>query len=103
MALVAEFRAAHTADLDAATLGAARDLVGEVFGADFTWHDWEHALGGMHVLAWQDGEPVTCSATGGTGMSGSGRYGGAPARRISRMTLRRSGPARASMYSVPAR
>jgi aminoglycoside 2'-N-acetyltransferase I len=49
---------AHTADLDAATLGAARGLLDAVFGADLTDEDWEHALGGMHALVWEDGELV---------------------------------------------
>jgi aminoglycoside 2'-N-acetyltransferase I len=43
---------AHTADLDAETLGAARALLDEVFGAGMTDHAWDHALGGMHALAW---------------------------------------------------
>jgi aminoglycoside 2'-N-acetyltransferase I len=51
-------RTAHTADLDAATLAAARDLLVEVFEGDLTTHDWEHALGGVHALAWQGGELV---------------------------------------------
>lgn len=42
---------AHTADLDAETLRDARALLDEVFGAEMTDHDWEHALGGMHALA----------------------------------------------------
>jgi aminoglycoside 2'-N-acetyltransferase I len=48
---------AHTADLDAATLAAARALLYDVFD-DMTEHDWEHALGGIHALAWEDGELV---------------------------------------------
>src|SRR5947208_1396806 len=49
---------AHTADLDAATLGAARALLDQVFGAEMTDHDWDHALGGMHALVWEAGELV---------------------------------------------
>ena len=49
---------AHTADLDAAALGAARSLLDGVFGDDMTAEDWEHALGGIHALAWEDGELV---------------------------------------------
>ncbi len=45
---------AHTADLDGAALEAARALLHEVFGDEMTEHDWEHALGGMHALAWDD-------------------------------------------------
>ena len=47
---VVEIDTAHTAELDAATLGAARELLDSVFGEEMTDHDWEHALGGLHVL-----------------------------------------------------
>jgi aminoglycoside 2'-N-acetyltransferase I len=46
-------RTAHTADLDVATLAAARALLDEVFGDDMTDHDWEHTLGGVHALVWE--------------------------------------------------
>ena len=52
-----ELRLAHTADLDGATLRAARALLDAVFD-DMTDDDWEHALGGMHALLWEDGELV---------------------------------------------
>jgi aminoglycoside 2'-N-acetyltransferase I len=51
-------RTAHTADLDAATLAAVRDLLDLVFGDELEEEDWEHALGGMHALAWADGRLV---------------------------------------------
>jgi aminoglycoside 2'-N-acetyltransferase I len=51
-------RTAHTADLDAATLSAAHALLGAVFEDDLTDHDWEHALGGVHALAWEEDELV---------------------------------------------
>ncbi len=38
-------RTAHTADLDTATLTAARSLLDAVFKGELTEHDWEHALG----------------------------------------------------------
>ena len=50
-------RTVHTADLDAATRGAARALLDDVF-EDMTDHDWDHALGGMHALVWEGGELV---------------------------------------------
>src|SRR3954451_20091021 len=53
-----ELRTAHTSDLDAATLGAGRALLGDVFGDKLTEHDWEHCLGGMHALLYEDGEIV---------------------------------------------
>jgi aminoglycoside 2'-N-acetyltransferase I len=53
-----QVQTAHTADLDAATLRAARALLDAVFEGDMSDHDWEHALGGLHALVWQDGELV---------------------------------------------
>jgi aminoglycoside 2'-N-acetyltransferase I len=55
---VADVRTAHTADLDPDTLAAARALLEAVFPDDFTEHDWEHALGGVHALAWEGEELV---------------------------------------------
>jgi aminoglycoside 2'-N-acetyltransferase I len=52
-----EVRTAHTADLDAATLQAARTLLYDVFD-DMTEHDWEHSLGGMHALVWEGAELI---------------------------------------------
>lgn len=48
---------AHTADRDDATLSAARALMYDAFD-DMTEPDWTHALGGMHAVAWLDGEVV---------------------------------------------
>ena len=45
---------AHTAQLPARTLAAARELLDEVFEGELTDHDWEHALGGVHALVWED-------------------------------------------------
>ncbi|GAA3211080.1 aminoglycoside N-acetyltransferase AAC(2')-Ic [Actinocorallia longicatena] len=43
----------HTSALDAPTLIAARSLLDGAFdGLDE--HDWNHALGGMHALVWED-------------------------------------------------
>lgn len=47
-----EVRTAHTADLDAVTLQAVRVMLMAAFD-DLTSDDWEHALGGMHALAWE--------------------------------------------------
>ena len=55
---MADIRTAHTAQLDDATLAAARALVEQAFAGEFDAHDWEHALGGMHALAFADGELV---------------------------------------------
>lgn len=53
-----ELRVAHTAELDAATLTRARALLDEVFAGELAEDDWEHALGGMHALLWEDRELV---------------------------------------------
>jgi aminoglycoside 2'-N-acetyltransferase I len=53
-----EVRTAHTADVHQATLDAARTLLDAVFQGDMSDHDWEHALGGVHALAWEGGELV---------------------------------------------
>jgi aminoglycoside 2'-N-acetyltransferase I len=52
-----EIRTSHTADLDPSTLRATRALLYEVFD-DMTESDWEHCLGGVHALAWEDGQLV---------------------------------------------
>ncbi len=42
---------AHTSEFETSTLAGARDLLYVVFD-DMTDDDWEHALGGMHAIAW---------------------------------------------------
>lgn len=49
---------AHTADLDTITLGRARDLLDDAFMGEMTDADWEHSLGGMHALVWDETELV---------------------------------------------
>ncbi|GAB7060659.1 GNAT family N-acetyltransferase [Streptomyces mexicanus] len=44
-------RTAHTADLAPTELLALRALLDEAFDGDFSDHDWDHTLGGLHVLA----------------------------------------------------
>ncbi|WP_327278725.1 MULTISPECIES: GNAT family N-acetyltransferase [unclassified Streptomyces] len=43
-------RLAHTAQLGPGVLGELRELLGGAFGGEFSGEDFEHALGGMHVL-----------------------------------------------------
>lgn len=52
-----KLRTAHTADVNAATLQAARALLYDVFD-DMTEDDWEHALGGVHALVWEGEELI---------------------------------------------
>jgi aminoglycoside 2'-N-acetyltransferase I len=43
----------HTADLTPAQRGATRDLLDRAFEGRFGDDDWEHALGGLHVLIYE--------------------------------------------------
>lgn len=47
-----QIRLAHTSQLSRDELGRARALLLDVFD-DLEEDDWEHALGGMHALAWE--------------------------------------------------
>jgi aminoglycoside 2'-N-acetyltransferase I len=47
-------RSMTTAELDGRKLEAVRELVFAAFGGRFDTHDWEHTLGGVHVLAVED-------------------------------------------------
>jgi aminoglycoside 2'-N-acetyltransferase I len=60
-----EVRVAHTAELDEGELAAARALLDEVFAGELDDSDWEHALGGVHALAY-DG----ASGAGGRSLVG---------------------------------
>jgi aminoglycoside 2'-N-acetyltransferase I len=53
---------AHTADLDSAVLEAARALLDEAFGSEFTDHDWDHARGGLHALVCEGDELIAHAA-----------------------------------------
>jgi aminoglycoside 2'-N-acetyltransferase I len=47
-------RSVTTAELSGAELAALRGLLFETFGGRFDEHDWEHTLGGVHVVAVED-------------------------------------------------
>ena len=49
---------AHTSLLEPATLQAVRAMIVEAFDGGFGDHDWDHSLGGIHCIAWDDGEPI---------------------------------------------
>jgi aminoglycoside 2'-N-acetyltransferase I len=51
-------RVAHTADFDETELERARLLLDLVFGDGMSDADWEHCLGGVHVLAFRGHELV---------------------------------------------
>ncbi|MGW7823756.1 GNAT family N-acetyltransferase [Streptomyces puniciscabiei] len=48
--MTVRLRTAHTAGLGPGELRAVRALLDEAFAGDFSDGDWEHGLGGMHVL-----------------------------------------------------
>ncbi len=54
---------AHTADLEPAVLDQARALLDQAFAGTFSDHDWEHSLGGLHALAWDEHEQLTGHAS----------------------------------------
>jgi aminoglycoside 2'-N-acetyltransferase I len=51
-------RNAATAELTEAELAAVRRLLFDEFGGRFDDHDWDHTLGGTHVLALEGDQPV---------------------------------------------
>ncbi|MCF2530289.1 GNAT family N-acetyltransferase [Yinghuangia soli] len=53
-----ELRIAHTADFEPHELALARKLLDDVFEGDMSDEDWEHCLGGLQALLWEDGELV---------------------------------------------
>ena len=55
-------RRVTTAELSKAELEALRLLVFGAFGGRFDEHDWEHTLGGVHLLALEDDAPVAHGA-----------------------------------------
>ncbi|MEU8981794.1 GNAT family N-acetyltransferase [Streptomyces sp. NPDC048309] len=48
--MTTRLRTAHTADLTPAELRAARTLLDDAFDGGFSDEDWDHGLGGIHVL-----------------------------------------------------
>ncbi len=57
-----EIATLDTQDLDADTAARLRLLLEEAFDGDFDADDWRHALGGVHVLALDDGVIVAHAA-----------------------------------------
>jgi len=51
---VIELRIAHTSWLTPTDHRAIRELLDEAFDGDFTDKDYEHGLGGMHALVWDE-------------------------------------------------
>jgi aminoglycoside 2'-N-acetyltransferase I len=59
---MARLRRATTAELTGEELAALRRLLFGAFGGRFDEHDWEHTLGGTHVLALEGDEVVAHGA-----------------------------------------
>jgi aminoglycoside 2'-N-acetyltransferase I len=59
---VGELEVVRTADLLGATVERLRQLLDEAFGGAFSDDDWDHALGGFHVLVGEQGRPVAHAA-----------------------------------------
>ena len=53
-----QVRSMTTAELSGVELEALRRLLFGAFGGRFEEHDWEHTLGGVHVLAVEDDDQV---------------------------------------------
>jgi aminoglycoside 2'-N-acetyltransferase I len=51
-------RTVHTADLRPPELEAIRAMLDAAFEGDLSDHDYEHALGGVHALVDEAGEPI---------------------------------------------
>lgn len=49
---------AHTADLNQAEFREVREFLKVAFRGDFADADWDHALGGYHVMLHEDGEII---------------------------------------------
>jgi aminoglycoside 2'-N-acetyltransferase I len=64
---------AATADVPPETLASARTLLEDAFPGDIEPDDWEHALGGTHALAWEDGTLVGHAALVGRRLLYQGR------------------------------
>jgi aminoglycoside 2'-N-acetyltransferase I len=58
-------RTVSSTDLSQAGLTALRRLLDQAFGGSFSDDDWHHTLGGLHVLALEDGEVVAHAAVVG--------------------------------------
>jgi aminoglycoside 2'-N-acetyltransferase I len=100
-----ELRRVATADLTPEELQALRRLLDPAFGAGrFTEDDWQHTLGGLHVLAVEDGELVAHAAV----VDRTLRAGGRPLRTgyvegvATRSDRRRQGLARLVMREAEA-
>jgi aminoglycoside 2'-N-acetyltransferase I len=66
-------RSVTTAELTRAELEVLRELLFGAFGGRFDEHDWEHTLGGVHVLASEDDQVVAHGAVVPRTLAAGGR------------------------------
>jgi aminoglycoside 2'-N-acetyltransferase I len=66
-------RRVASADLPGAELRAVRRLLDEAFAGGLTAEDWHHTLGGLHVLAIEEGEVVAHAAVVDRTLTAAGR------------------------------
>jgi aminoglycoside 2'-N-acetyltransferase I len=66
-------RRATTAELSEEELAALRQMVFEAFGGRFDEHDWEHTVGGVHVLVFEGEEAVAHGAVVARTLEAGGR------------------------------
>ena len=52
------FDVRHTFQLTSTELAELQTLLDLVYAGDFSPEDWDHALGGLHTLAWRDGQLI---------------------------------------------
>src|SRR5215216_3473080 len=67
-----QVRSMTTAELSGVELEALRRLLFGAFGGRFEEHDWEHTLGGVHVLAVEDDDQVVAHGAVVRGVRGTG-------------------------------
>lgn len=59
---MAEIRVVSTAELDSVVARQVRALMDAAFDGEFSDDDWDHTLGGLHALAFDDGAVVAHGA-----------------------------------------
>jgi aminoglycoside 2'-N-acetyltransferase I len=68
-----QLRAVASADLPRAELEALRRLLDQAFQDGLTEDDWHHTVGGLHLLAVEEGEVVAHAAVVGRALVAQGR------------------------------
>jgi aminoglycoside 2'-N-acetyltransferase I len=53
-----QLRVGHTHEFEPDLLDRVHDLLGEVFGGNFSDEDWDHSIGGIHVIVFDGDELI---------------------------------------------